>query len=289
MGKYNAPKKRVHRGFVYLDDGVVINSLSALESGKIDEVVAKIAQAREGGLAGGLNAGLGSAGAKIEGGRKATTALEEEVVRTRTRFSIFEIWYQKLLEEKALGTFDGWDASAMHDVEPGDTVEVTGTLELVPLQTLLRLYRWFAAQAQDQGSPFAQKGEQLKATKSAVKTMDALLGGTDEVLLRLSPLGESDPPVAVILDAEWLIGALGRIDGTYTVVAQVEMVLGAGDRWPTVRLTPDAPVTKLEREALTSAVGGFIEPAAALGVTLSTDEAELIGPALLLRAIAVYR
>lgn len=97
MGIYNAPKKRVHRGYVYLDDMTVINSLSAIESGKIDEIVAKIAQARDGGFAGGLNASVGLASGKLEGSKKSTSSFEEEVVRTRTRFSVFEIWYQKIV------------------------------------------------------------------------------------------------------------------------------------------------------------------------------------------------
>jgi hypothetical protein len=286
---YNAPKKRVHRGFVYLDDATVINSLSAIESGKIDEVVAKIAQARDGGVSGGLNASVGGVGAKAEGGKKASTSLEEEVVRTRTRFSIFELWYQKIIQESALGTFDGWDESALTAVAPGDTVEITGALQIVPLQTVLRLFRWFAAQAQDQNSPFAQKNDELKSTKAGLRAIEALLGGTDEVLAMLRPDGGDGPVVAVVLDANWLIGGLGRLDGIYTVLAQVEMVLGEDDRWPTVRLTTDAPVTKMERETLTEAVGKFAEPAAALGVTVKSGDAELKGPALLLRAIAVYR
>lgn len=50
VSNYRRPIKKVHRGFFYLDDETVINSLSAVESGKIDEVVAKVNSAREGGL-----------------------------------------------------------------------------------------------------------------------------------------------------------------------------------------------------------------------------------------------
>ena len=46
--KYIKPQRRIHRGFFYLDDETVINSLSAVEAGKVDEVVAKINSAREG-------------------------------------------------------------------------------------------------------------------------------------------------------------------------------------------------------------------------------------------------
>lgn len=289
MAGYNAPRTRVHRGFVYLDNETVINSLSAIESGQVDSIIAKIAQAREGGLSGGLNASFAGAGANLEGGKKATSSFEEEVVKTRTHFSIFEAWYQKLKSDKALGTFEGWGESVLEDVEPGHTVEVRGELQIVPLQTLFRLFRWFAGQASDKASPFAQKGEELQSTRAGLKNMNMLLGGTEEVLAMLRPLGDDGPLVAVVLDNRSLISDLGRLDGIYSVIGQVERVLGEEDTWPTLRLTTDAPATKLEQDTLSSTVSNFIDPAEALGVKITSDEAELRGPALLLRAIAVYR
>src|SRR3954447_1614551 len=157
MSVYRAPAKRVHRGFFYLDDETVINSLSAVEAGKIDEVVAKVNTAREGGFGG----GVGLAGAKVEGAKKSTSAFEEEMVRTRTRFSVFELWYQSLIEAKALGSFDGWGPDALVGVEPGDTLEFRGQLTTAPLQTLLRLFLWFADKAKGQGHIFSQKGDEL--------------------------------------------------------------------------------------------------------------------------------
>ena len=73
-----------------------------MEAGKVDEVVAKVNSAREGGYGG----GVGFSGAHEEGGRKSTSALEEEMVRTRTRFSVFELWYQNLVSSKAIGGFE---------------------------------------------------------------------------------------------------------------------------------------------------------------------------------------
>jgi hypothetical protein len=57
MEIYKKPSKKVHRGFFYLNDETVINSLSAVESGKIDEVVAKVNSAREGGFGAGRRSG----------------------------------------------------------------------------------------------------------------------------------------------------------------------------------------------------------------------------------------
>ena len=41
MAKYKAPKVRLHRDFFYLNDVVSINLLSALESGKVDELAVR--------------------------------------------------------------------------------------------------------------------------------------------------------------------------------------------------------------------------------------------------------
>jgi GTP cyclohydrolase III len=78
MPKYNKPDKMIHRGFYYLDDEIFINSLSAVEAGKVDEVVSKVNSAREGEFGG----GVGLYGAKVEGSKKASSAFEESIVRT---------------------------------------------------------------------------------------------------------------------------------------------------------------------------------------------------------------
>lgn len=187
MPIYKRPSKKVHRGFFYLNDETVINSLSAVEAGKIDEIVAKVNTAREGGFGG----GIGAQGVKIEGGRKATSGFEEEMVRIRTRFSIFELWYQSLTEGKALGTFDGWGPDALSGVDTGHTVELRAVLEVAPVQTLFRLFLWFAEQAKTKGTAFSQKGDELKSTKEAERTMRMLLGdgADDRMTVFVTPLG----------------------------------------------------------------------------------------------------
>lgn len=195
--KYRKPEKRVHRGFFYLNDETVINSLSAVEGGKIDEVIAKMNTAREGGIGG----GLGISGAKVEGGKKSTSELEEEIVRTRTRFSLFEIWHQSLVDAKALGFFDGWDKDVLKDVQAGDTVEFKARLELAPLQTMFRMWSWYVKQAKTQGSIFAQKGEELKAIKESERVFSVLAGdeANAESVALATPSGNDGPPVAMQL------------------------------------------------------------------------------------------
>ena len=289
MSEYRKPSKRVHRGFFYLDDETVINSLSAVESGKIDEVVAKVNSAREGGF----GAGLGVPGAKVEGAKKSTAAFEEEMVRTRTRFSVFEIWYQSLIEGKALGTFDGWGPNALADVQPGDTLELRGHLQTAPLQTLLRFFLWYANKAKESGNAFSQKGEPLKTTREAERIVRMLLGDAsqddDQVIVVATPNGDPGPSVAMPIKTRWLIGRFGQFGGEYSVVAQVDRIIDEGDELPALRLTQDVAATSLEIKTLKEAIANFGEPSGAIGITITQDDAVITGPALWLEPIAIYR
>lgn len=289
MAIYNAPSKKVHRGFLYLDDETVINSLSAVESGKIDEVVAKVNSAREGGFGG----GVGIQGAKVEGAKKSTSAFEEEMVRTRTRFSVFELWYQSLVAGKAMGTFDGWGVEALNGVKAGDTVEFRAVLEAAPLQTLLRLYLWFADKATSKGHPFSQNGADLKETKDAERNVRMILGDQtddqEEIIVLAKPLGDEGPKVAMPVKQKWMIGDLGQLGGEYTIIAQVDRILGPDDEFPAVRLTRDVSATPLEINAIKEAIGAFVDPAKAMGVVITDHEATITGPALWLEPIAIYR
>lgn len=287
MAIYKKPENNsVHRGFVYLDDETVINSLSAVESGQIDEVVAKINSAREGGFGG----GAGYSGMKIEGSKRSTSAFEEEVVRTRTRFSVFELWYQGLVEKKALGRFDGWGADALDGVQSGHTVELRAVCRPAPIYTMMHLYRWFASKAKSQGHPMSLKGDELKAVKEGERGFEAIFEGNgDEVVLLATPLGEDGPRVGMAIDPQWLIGSLGRVGGEYTIVAQVDRVINEGDEYPVIRLMQDVAPTPLEVEAMKEAMGNFTVPGKELGIDPSDNEATIPGPAVWLDPIAIFR
>lgn len=289
MGTYKKPSKKVHRGFVYLNDETVINSLSAVESGKIDEVVAKVNSAREGGFGG----GVGIQGAKVEGAKKSTSAFEEEMVRTRTRFSVFELWYQSLQGSKAIGHFDGWGPDVLDDVEPGDTVEFCAGLEVAPLQVLFRSFLWFAEKAAETGNVFSQNGAELKETKASARNIRMMMGDPgdedEEVIVLATPDGDAGPVIAMPLKMRWLIGSLGQFGGRYSVIAQVERVVPDGEEVAALRLIKDVPPTPVEIDTLREATANFNEAGEGLGVRLPDDAVTIAGPALWLEPIAIFR
>ncbi|WP_139329626.1 hypothetical protein [Mycobacterium sp. IS-2888] len=286
MAIYKKPKRRIHRGFQYLDDETVVNSLSAVEAGKVDEVVSKIGSSKEGGLGG----SVGYSGASIEGGKKSSTELEEEIVKVRTRFSIFELWYQNLLDKEAIGTFTNWGQGALDDVTAGDTFEVRAEIQIVPFQILTRMYRWYSKQAARQDSPFFLEGAALKEVKRIARNMEWMMGDDVQgVYAKATPEGDSGPPIFIPLNPNFLIGGLGDLAGTFTLIGQADAILAEGDSLPALRFTREVPPTQLEINALKEAIANFGEPAESFGLEWSDNEAELSGPALVARPIAIYR
>lgn len=291
MNAYRRPTERLHRDFFYLNDEVAINSLSALESGKVDEIVSRTTTAREGGFSGEVKIPIAEIG--VGGSRKSSSEIEEEMVRTRTRFSIFDAWYQLLCEKKAIGTFKGWGERALEDVEPGDLIEFRAQLSQGPLQTVLRLFLWFADQAAKDGNLFSQKGEQRKTTIAASRNIRQILGDSseedDEIPLQAMPEGDAGPVVLLAVSRKWLIGRLGQLGGKFGIVGQVVQMIDSGDEYPVLRLTKDVSPTPLEINTLKESVRHFVEPAKALGVEVQEEESVLRGPVLVIKPIAIYR
>lgn len=187
---YEAPKKNPHRGFAYLDDDIVINSLSALESGKVDEVVEKINLAQERGMSVGLKVGTEGVGGSGESNKKRSESLQAEVIRRRTRFSVFELWYEALVSRQGIGRFNGWGPDALAGVEPGEVVEVRGRVEIVPLQVGFRMFLWFAGEVEKDNPLFTEVNSAEIANSASI--IKFLLGTRDEINATLTSRGEGD-------------------------------------------------------------------------------------------------
>ena len=284
---YDPPKRNPHRGFAYLDDDIVINSLSALESGKVDEVVEKINLAQERGLSVGLKLGTDDLTGSADASKNKSQSLQAEVIRRRTRFSVFELWYEALTSRQGVGRFKAWGAAALDNVQPGEVVEIRGRVEIVPLQVGFRMFLWFANEVENENPLFSDvEPDQIQKSAEIIRF---LLGTRDEINAIVQPHGDSGPAVALTFVNRWLVESVGRWNGTYTIVAQVEEVLPAGKSWQTIRFIEDAPLTPIEKSTLESAIMPFREALSGLGVDLDSSPTELAGPALILRPIAMFR
>jgi hypothetical protein len=147
VGKYQKPKKNLHREFFYLNHDTILNSLSAFEAGQIDEILEKTTEASEGSVDG----GVGFKGTRIGGVKKKQGSIHEELVKTRTRFSSFESWFSRLAEEGALGTFDEWDMEVRDEVAVGDTLHFSADVRVSPLFKMITAYSSFTQTPQTFG------------------------------------------------------------------------------------------------------------------------------------------
>ncbi len=285
---YNKPKKHLHREFLYLNQASIVNSLSALEAGKVDEIIQKANEAREGGLGGAIGAGP----LEVSGGKKKASNIEEQMVRTRTVFSAFDAWYKHLKDADAIGTFDEWNLGVRNDLETGDTIEFEARVTLTPVHKVLRTFINFAEQAETPGSVFQQKGQELQETKKTARMMQVWLGGKDapkHLPVYMAPYESTEPTVVARLDEEHMLSPKEGIDGLYKVIAQVDEILRPGDEVSAIRIFRDVPPTALEVTTISEALASFVEPAKELGVVIAPDDISVPYPAVVVRPIAVFR
>lgn len=288
MAGYNKPKKHLHREFLYMNHETIMNSLSALEAGKIDEIIQKANEAREGGFAGGLAAGP----LEASGGKKKASSIEEELVRTRTVFSAFDAWYKYLKDADAIGSFDKWDLEVRDALSTGDTIEFEGRLNLTPIHLVLRTFMNFAEQAATPGSVFQQKGQELNETKGVARAMQSWLGGKDAPAhypVYMAPFDVAEPRIVARLDERYMLSPKEGINGVYKVIAQVDEVLREGDKVSAFRIIRDVPPTAMEIETINEALQHFVEPSKEMGVVIEDSDILVPHPAVVVRPIAVFR
>lgn len=285
---YKPPKKHLHREFLYLNHDTVLNSLSALEAGKVDEIIQKVNEAREGRF----DASLGAGPVRGGGGKKKAASVEEQLVRTRTRFSAFEAWIEHLSSEDAIGTFDVWDADVRNALTVGDTLRFDADLVLSPIHKVFRTYLSFADSAGRPGTPFSQKGQALAETKQMAKMMTQWIGGTEKptnLPMYVRPGGVAEPRIVSILQDQYLIGGHENVEGAFTVIGQVERLLAGDKVVSAIRVIRDVPPTPSEVETINEALAGFIEPAQEIGVEIDASDITIGAPAVFVRPIAIFQ
>lgn len=288
MGTYNRPKEHLHHEFLYLNHESILNALSALEAGAVDEIILKTSEAREGGLEAGLKAGPAKAGA----GKKRQASIQEELVRTRTWFSGFDAWQRTLKEHEAIGSFDLWDADVRNDLGIGDTLKFTADVRLSPIHKVLATFTSFASAAGTPNSPFPANPKEVQEYKKTAKMMETWMSGRDgrrNIPVYLLPAGAERPRIVARLDEKFIIGGLDAAEGTFTVVAQVDALLRPGQEESVIRIIRDVPPTPKEVETITEALTNFIGPSKELGVEMLAEDLTFTHPTVVMRPIAIYK
>ena len=288
MSGYQKPKSQLHKEFLYLDHDTIINSLSAFEAGKVDEIIEKVTEAREGGFEG----SVGYSAIKAGGSKKKSTNVEEQLRRSRTNFSAFEGWSSHLEKEGAFGELSDWNLETREEISVGDTIRFKASVHLAPIQQLFLTFINFADQAADPNSIFKQPTAKLAETKKQARMMAGWLRGRDEgksILVSIEPLGIPAPRVAARLDEQYLVGGTEFVDGEFTIIGQVESLIGKSEVVPAIRVLREVPPTPLETQMMADGLKELVAPAAGLGLVISEDDLSLTYPGVVLHPIAIYR
>ncbi len=210
----------MHRDFLYLDDSAIVNALSAMEAGKIDEIIEQSQTVKDTGF----DASLGYGPAKIAAKKGKTADVTANLVRTRTAFSAFEAWYQFLKSEDGLGELTGWDTETRNELEVGDTLEVRARIEFAPIHKVFAVYLSYVDNANKPDSFFRVKTAQLAELKKVANQARGLFKGSDGAtanLVYIYPLGVERPLLIGVLSDNHFVGDKANIDGDYKVVLQV--------------------------------------------------------------------
>ncbi|WP_436837020.1 DUF6414 family protein [Micromonospora tulbaghiae] len=252
--------------------------------GRIDEIVEKTTEASEGSIDG----GIGIKGTRVGGAKKKQGSIQEELVKTRTRFSSFESWFRRLKEEGALGTFDEWDMEVRDEVSVGDTLHFSADVSVSPLFKLVTAYSSFAKAPQQ----FGLKQQELANIKRTAQMMESWISGSDgsrsvAVYLRANSTGR--PRIVARLSSDYLVSGLANIEERYQVVAQVRSILSPRHQESLVRVLKDAPPVPIEVSTVTEAMKHMQEGAAHLHVPFEDEDLSFTHPDVIVHPIAIFK
>ena len=281
------PKARAYRSFLYLNGDEVINSLSALEGGDVDEVLVRHAEEGGGDFGGELNLPP----AKARGGRKRARKFEEEVRRKRTYHSAATLLLKKLHEEEAIGVIEGeYGAAVYEDLEEHELLEFQAEIRIHPLHQVISAARGFLAVAGE----FGVSKEEIRDIRDTVQILELMSqpgpGEASTFLVFAETSGTRDGHRLVVpVQEKHLLVPLDDFSGRATFVAQVDRILPESEQVLAIRLIRNAPQLAMEREGLEQALPDLIEAFGELGITAEHDEFFLSAPAVILKPICIYK
>ena len=291
---YTKPKNNLHRSFAYLDDELVLNSLSAFEAGQVDEVVSKIREAKDNAFGASISAkSYLPVSGNIDAKKGKQIAFEDELIRRRTQFSIFETWLKCLEEQKAIGEMGKPSDWIQNPPEIGNVLRVTGFVQMHEIFSLVRMFNQYSKSTKIPGHPWFIKGDQAREISRTASYFSHVFGAEGEMSLPAFVSDESNSTtqhkISFVLQEKYLLQQNSPIHGEYKVIGQVTEILSTNDWAPTLRLMPLAPKNEFERETVQKMLQSFEESSAKFGVSDVSQMGEFQGPALLIEPIAIYR
>jgi hypothetical protein len=138
MGSFKKPQANLYKSFLHLDGDAVINCLSGLEGGDVDEVLTKVASESGRELGGELDLRF----ARGKAGKRSGERFEEEIRRKRTEHSAAMTLLRKLHDADALGIVEGTYGPEIHcQLEERTTIEFKANIQVHPLHQVVTAAR----------------------------------------------------------------------------------------------------------------------------------------------------
>ena len=147
------------------------------------------------------------------------------------------------------------------------------------------------------GSVFQQNSQGMKPAdvaqvKKVARMMEGWMGGSKgsrNLAVYLLPDGIDSPRMVGRLDDQYITAGLESVEGTFTVIGQIDSVLAQDDKVSAIRILRDVPPTPIEIETINQGLKNFFEPAKGLGVEITEDDLMFTHPTVLLRPIAIFK
>jgi hypothetical protein len=285
-GQLKKPQAKLYKSFLYLNGDEVINSLSALQGGDIDEVLTRSGEEGTGELGG----EIGIASVKAKGGKKRSRKYEEEVRRKRTEHSAAALLLDKLHAEEAIGIVQGdYGPSVYQDLEEHMLLEFQAGVRIHPLhQTVTAARAWLKA-----APGFGASKQDLAEMRETVQILEMLQAPDekDRTFLVFAETADTDDDYQLVLPIaeRHLLVPLDDFSGRATFIAQVDRILGDEDEVLAVRLLRDAPQLSIERDGLLDALPDLLGGMQELGIDVGEKDFILSSHTVLLKPICIYK
>lgn len=294
MSGFKKPKSSVYKRFLYVDEAEVLNSLSGIEGGAIEEILQTMGEEGSKGLGIDVGASVPAAGsATARGNVKKSQKLEEEIRRKRTIHSATVALLDKLQKDEAIGIIEGpYTPEIYEQLEENMPLQFEAEIRVHPLHQLVSVVKAWAEMARDFGFDKKETNE-INAVARQIETAFHGRDGKRRTIVVFAETEGDDPDYRFVLPirANDLLVPLDDFTGRATFVAQVDHILDEGEEVLAARVIRNSPVLPAEREMMLEMLPAFqeLEGEAGIGLTIDEEDIVLRKPAIILKPICIYR
>lgn len=295
MSSFKKPNKsNVYKRFLYIDEKEVLNSLSSIQGGEIDQIFQRLGEGGDGEL--GVDAavdvpGIGRAGGK--GSKSKNKKLEQEILRKRTVHSATVALLDHLHESEAIGIIEGtYTPEIYEELEENMPIEFQADIRIHPLNQLVSVVQGWSEMAANFG---ISKKEAREFTEIA-RQIEAAFHGRDKRKKTMIIFAETDGQsqeykLVLPIHMDDLMVSLDELSGTATFVAQVDQIVEEDEEILAARVVRNSPVLPAERSMMLEMLPALqeLQGEEGIGLKIDRDDIVLSKPSVLLKPICIYR